>query len=60
MVVWEARVQRDTAIEQAKDFAQSVHQMTLAELIGMVITGASAQHAVFLDKREDGSCPFPG
>jgi diguanylate cyclase (GGDEF)-like protein/PAS domain S-box-containing protein len=50
MVAWASRVQRDTAIEQAKDFAQSVHQMTLAGLTGMMITGTGAQRAVFLDQ----------
>lgn len=50
MLVWAVRVQRDTAIEQAKDFAESVHQMTLAGLTGMMITGTVAQRAVFLDQ----------
>ena len=49
-LLWSVRVQRDTLIEHTKDFAQSVHQMTLAGLTGMMITGSSAQRAVFLDQ----------
>jgi len=49
-VVWASRVQRETAIDQALDFAQSVHQLTLAGLTGMMITGTIDQRAVFLDQ----------
>ena len=50
MLAWAVHVQRSTAIQLAKDFAESVHQMTLAGLTGMMITGTTAQRAVFLDQ----------
>ncbi|MDY0013254.1 MAG: methyl-accepting chemotaxis protein [Rhodocyclaceae bacterium] len=50
MIVWETRVNRDMAIEQAKDFAHSVHEMTMAGLTGMMITGTVGQRDVFLDQ----------
>jgi diguanylate cyclase (GGDEF)-like protein/PAS domain S-box-containing protein len=50
MLAWAAREQRAGAIAQALDFALSVHQMTLAGLTAMFITGAGAQRAVFLDQ----------
>jgi methyl-accepting chemotaxis protein len=50
MIVWQSRVSRDTAIQQAHDFAQSIHEMTMAGLTGMMITGAIGQREVFLDQ----------
>ena len=50
MIAWETRVTRDMAIEQAKDFAATVNEMTLAGLTGMMITGTVAQRDVFLDQ----------
>ncbi|MGB0127928.1 MAG: HAMP domain-containing protein, partial [Rhodocyclaceae bacterium] len=50
MIAWEAQVNRDTAIEQAEGFAQSIHEMTLAGLTGMMITGTIGQREVFLDQ----------
>lgn len=50
MIYWASMEQRDTAISQARDFADSVHQMTLAGLTGMMLTGTVAQRAVFLDQ----------
>jgi methyl-accepting chemotaxis protein len=50
MIVWETRVNREMAIEQAKDFAHSVHEMTMAGLTGMMITGTVGQRDVFLDQ----------
>lgn len=38
------------AIEQAKDFAGTVNEMTMAGLTGMMITGTVAQRDVFLDQ----------
>ena len=43
MIVWETRVNRDMAIEQAKDFAGTVNEMTMAGLTGMMITGTVAR-----------------
>jgi methyl-accepting chemotaxis protein len=42
--------QRDTAIEQAKQFSYSVHEMSLAGLTTMMITGNMAQRNEFLDQ----------
>jgi len=50
MIVWETKVTRDTAITQAQDFARSVHEMTMAGLTGMMITGTVDQRDVFLDQ----------
>ncbi len=50
MIVWETRVTRDMAIDQAKDFAATVNEMTMAGLTGMMITGTVAQRDVFLDQ----------
>ncbi len=50
MIAWETRVNRGMAIEQAKDFAGTVNEMTMAGLTGMMITGTVAQRDVFLDQ----------
>jgi methyl-accepting chemotaxis protein len=50
MIVWQSQVNRETAIRQAQDFAQSIHEMTLAGLTGMMITGTISQREVFLDQ----------
>ncbi|MEW6514926.1 MAG: methyl-accepting chemotaxis protein [Pseudomonadota bacterium] len=50
VIVWESKVNRDTAIEQAKQFSLSMHEATLAGLTGMMITGTIAQREVFLDQ----------
>jgi len=50
MIAWETRVNRDTAIAQAEDFAHSIHEMTMAGLTGMMITGTVGQREVFLDQ----------
>ena len=42
--------QKNNAVEQAQDFALSVHQMTLASLTGMMITGTVGQRAVYFDQ----------
>src|SRR5512135_1695847 len=52
VIYWASYEQRRTAIEQARDFSLSVHQMTLAGLTGMMITGTVSQRAVFLDQIE--------
>jgi methyl-accepting chemotaxis protein len=49
-IVWTTQVNRDTAISQAQDFAQSIHEMTMAGLTGMMITGTVGQREVFLDQ----------
>jgi len=50
MIAWETKVNRDTAIAQAEDFASTVNEMTMAGLTGMMITGTVAQRDVFLDQ----------
>ncbi|MEW5781537.1 MAG: methyl-accepting chemotaxis protein [Pseudomonadota bacterium] len=50
MIFWESKVNRDTAIEQATRFSQSMHEATLAGLTGMMITGTIGQREVFLDQ----------
>lgn len=49
-IIWMTQVNRETAINQAKDFAQSIHEMTMAGLTGMMITGTVDQREVFLDQ----------
>jgi len=41
---------RDSTVDQARDFAESVNQMVNAALTGMMITGVSKDEAVFLDQ----------
>ncbi len=41
---------RDSAVLQARDFAESVNQMTNATLTGMMIWGVSKDRAVYLDQ----------
>ncbi|WP_323002913.1 methyl-accepting chemotaxis protein [Denitromonas sp.] len=50
LIAWETQVNRETAIEQARAFALSVHDMTMASLTGMMITGTVGQRDVFLDQ----------
>ena len=50
VIFWESKVNRDTAIEQARLFSLSMHESTLAGLTGMMITGTIAQREVFLDQ----------
>ncbi len=49
-ILWTTQVNRDTAIRQAQDFSQSIHEMTMAGLTGMMITGTVGQREVFLDQ----------
>ena len=50
-VIWLVAAQQQAmGIRQARNFAASVHQMTLAALTGMMITGQIAQRAVYLDQ----------
>jgi methyl-accepting chemotaxis protein len=56
LVTWSVMIyltyaqRRDGAITQARDFAESVNQMTVATITGMMITNVSGQRAVFLDQ----------
>ncbi|WP_374327742.1 methyl-accepting chemotaxis protein [Azonexus sp.] len=50
MIAWENAENRSAALDQARDFAHSIHEMTLAGLTGMMITGTVGQREVFLDQ----------
>src|SRR5574343_488456 len=50
MILWENNENRKSAIEQAKDFAHSLHETPMAGLTGMMITGTVGQREVFLDQ----------
>jgi methyl-accepting chemotaxis protein len=50
VIFWESKVNRETAVDQAKQFSLSMHEATLAGLTGMMITGTIAQREVFLDQ----------
>ncbi len=49
-IIWTTQVIRDTSIRQAEAFSQSIHEMTMAGLTGMMITGTVGQREVFLDQ----------
>jgi diguanylate cyclase (GGDEF)-like protein/PAS domain S-box-containing protein len=49
---WAVKAQREATLAQARDFAVSVHQVTLVGLTAMMLTGTSGQRAVFLDEIE--------
>ena len=49
-IAWQSRINRANAIEQASDVANSIHEMTMAGLTGMMITGTIGQREVFLDQ----------
>ncbi len=56
MTIWAYVAQRDNAEVQARDFAGSVHQMTLASLTSMMMTGSIGDRALYLDRiRNSGS-----
>jgi methyl-accepting chemotaxis protein len=50
MLAWQNAENRAAALDQARDFARSIHEMTLAGLTGMMITGTVGQREVFLDQ----------
>ncbi|MRD71929.1 HAMP domain-containing protein [Rhodocyclus tenuis] len=50
MIAWESQVNRETAISQAEDFSKSIHEMTMAGLTGMMITGTIGDREIFLDQ----------
>jgi methyl-accepting chemotaxis protein len=50
MIAWQNAENREAALGQARDFAYSAHEMTLAGLTGMMITGTIGQREVFLDQ----------
>lgn len=50
MIAWQNAENREAALGQAREFAYSAHEMTLAGLTGMMITGTISQREVFLDQ----------
>ena len=50
MIYWAMVEHQHTATQQAVDFSNSIHQMTMSGLTGMMITGTVAQRAVYLDQ----------
>jgi methyl-accepting chemotaxis protein len=50
LIAWETRVNYGIVTDQAREFAYSVNEMTMAGLTGMMITGTVAQRDVFLDQ----------
>ena len=53
LIHWATLQQKKLAVDQARDFAESVHQMTVAGLTAMMITGAASQRNIFLDQIRD-------
>ncbi|WPL18609.1 Methyl-accepting chemotaxis protein 4 [Thiorhodovibrio winogradskyi] len=50
MILWAAQEQRNTAIEEAEAFSETLHEMTMAGLTTLMITGMIHQRAEFLDQ----------
>jgi methyl-accepting chemotaxis protein len=50
LIAWETHSNRRNAVEQAKEFASTINEMTMAGLTGMMITGTVDQRDVFLDQ----------
>ncbi|QIK36980.1 methyl-accepting chemotaxis protein [Caldichromatium japonicum] len=50
LILWAANEQRQTAIDQAVVFTSTLHEMTLAGLTTLMITGTINQRAAFLDQ----------
>ena len=50
MIIWVYVEQKANAEIQARDFASSVHQMTMASLTAMMMTGSIGQRALYLEQ----------
>ncbi len=50
MIIWAHLEQKNNAQMEARKFAASVHQMTLASLTGMMMTGTIGERALYLDQ----------
>jgi len=55
LVVWISAEQQRLAISQSHDFAQSVHQMTMAALVFMKTTKTIKRRAIYLDQVKSSS-----
>ncbi|HET9702060.1 MAG TPA: diguanylate cyclase [Burkholderiales bacterium] len=49
---WAYRAHRESTLAQAREFAVSVHQLTLAGLTAMMIAGSADKRGIFLDQIE--------
>lgn len=50
IITWASIEQRQMSINQAEEFAAGVHQMTLASLTGMMMTGTMSQRSLYLEQ----------
>jgi methyl-accepting chemotaxis protein len=50
LILWEGEENLDMVVDQAKDFSANIHEITMAGLTGMMITGTIGQREVFLDQ----------
>ncbi|WP_027994633.1 methyl-accepting chemotaxis protein [Simplicispira psychrophila] len=50
VILWQGHVTRQAALEQASDFSSTMHDVTMAGLTGMMVTGTVGQRDVFLDQ----------
>ena len=50
MIIWAYAEQKANAEIQAQDFASSVHQMTMASLTAMMMTGSIGDRALYLEQ----------
>ena len=50
VIVWQNYVSRDVAIDQARGFSLSMHEVTMAGLTSMMATGTVKDRAIFLDQ----------
>ncbi|MGV8899974.1 MAG: methyl-accepting chemotaxis protein [Burkholderiaceae bacterium] len=50
VIVWQNYVSRDVAIDQARGFSLSMHEVTMAGLTSMMVTGTVKDRAIFLDQ----------
>jgi methyl-accepting chemotaxis protein len=55
MIYWASYEQRRVAFEQSKDFAESVHQMTMAQLLFMKVTKTIKKRQLYLDQVKQSS-----
>ncbi|MDH3353961.1 MAG: methyl-accepting chemotaxis protein [Chromatiales bacterium] len=50
IITWSSIEQEKMAIKQATDFSAGIHQMTLASLTGMMMTGTISQRNLYLEQ----------
>ncbi len=50
VIVWQNYVYREVAVDQARGFSHSMHEVTMAGLTSMMVTGTVKDRAIFLDQ----------